>query len=360
MEIYIPIDPTINFGKERVFVDRELCIQAFRENIQNSGTQKYNILFYHGIAGIGKSKLQEELKKILDEEYPYIFWVSIDFDVSIFRDISTFLITLRNKIQEKCDAEFYLFNAVHAIYLKKAHPEIPLQKQNYPLIEKGGFLEKIINVLESYGQIIFAWEILNRASESFKRWLHLHNISISKVELFEPNRIKELLPAIFAADFSEYLYENSNVYIFIDTYEALWEGIRDKNTLHQNDKWIRDDLISNMPGISWVISGREKLLWASICDPDWEMFLEQHQVEELPENECIRFLEDCCIENEDIRDIIIEASEGVPYYLNLSVDTFEKIKIYKKNSQFQKTSERHNQKSSTNLWNTWVEMKHAL
>jgi len=100
------------------------------------------------------------------------------------------------------------------------------------------------------------------------------------------------------------------------------------------------------------------------------MFLEQHQVEELPENECIRFLEDCCIENEDIRDIIIEASEGVPYYLNLSVDTFEKIKIYKKrqpiSEDFGKTqpeifkkfvkyldkSETHALKvlSATNLW----------
>ncbi len=330
MEIYMLIGPTIYFGKERVFVDRELCIQVFRENIQNSGTRKYNILFYHGIAGIGKSKLQKELQKILDEEYPYIFWVSIDFDVSTYRDISTFLITLRNKIQEKCDAEFHFFNAVHAIYWKKAHPEIPLKKQNYPLIEKGAFLEKIIDVLDNSGQIILAWEILNRASESFKRWLHLHHIDISKVELFEPNRIKELLPAFFAADFSEYLYENSNVYIFIDTYEALWEGIRDKDTLHQNDKWIRDDLISNMPGISWIISGREELLWASICDPDWEMFLEQHQVKELPEKDCIKFLEDCCIENKDIQNIIVEASEGVPYYLNLSVDTFEKIKIYKK------------------------------
>lgn len=83
-----------------------------------------------------------------------------------------------------------------------------------------------------------------------------------------------MLPAIFAADFSEYLYENSNVYIFIDTCEVLWEGIRDKDTLHQNGKWIRDDLISNMPGISWIISGGEELRWASICDPDWEMFLE--------------------------------------------------------------------------------------
>lgn len=49
----MPIGPTTYFGKERVFVDREACIQAFRENIQKSGTQEYNILFYHGIAGIG-------------------------------------------------------------------------------------------------------------------------------------------------------------------------------------------------------------------------------------------------------------------------------------------------------------------
>ncbi len=27
---------------------------------------------------------------------------------------------------------------------------------------------------------------------------------------------------------------------------------------------------------------------------------------------------------------IVKASEGVPYYLNLSVDTFEKVKIFKK------------------------------
>jgi hypothetical protein len=81
----MPIGPTIYFGKERAFIDRELCIQAFREDIQNSGTRGYNILFYQGIAGIGKSKLQKELKKTLDEEYPDIFWVSIDLDVSTYK-----------------------------------------------------------------------------------------------------------------------------------------------------------------------------------------------------------------------------------------------------------------------------------
>lgn len=96
------IGPTTYFGEERVFVDREACIQAFRENIQNSGTGEYNILFYHGIAGIGKSKLQKELQGILDEEYPEIVWAAIDLDTKTYREAGTFLITLRNEIQKKC------------------------------------------------------------------------------------------------------------------------------------------------------------------------------------------------------------------------------------------------------------------
>ncbi|HHV25170.1 MAG: hypothetical protein PHG79_12565 [Methanosarcina sp.] len=121
--------PTTNFGKERVFVDRKACIQAFRDNIKNSVNKEYNVLLYHGISGIGKSRLQKELQSILDEEYPEIIWASIDFDIKSHRDTDTFLINLRNKIQEKCGANFYLFNAVHAIYWKKLYPEISLQKQ---------------------------------------------------------------------------------------------------------------------------------------------------------------------------------------------------------------------------------------
>jgi len=321
----MPIGPTTYFGEERVFVDREACVQAFRENIQNLDTKKYNVLFYYGIAGIGKSKLQEELQKILKEEYPEVFWASIDLDVKTYRDIGTFLITLRNKIQEKHSVRFQLFNAVHAIYWKKLHPEITLQKQNYPLIKKGDILDKIIGILENSGKLSLTWELLNSASDSFRKWCHLHHLDISKIESLEPNKIEELLPEIFASDFFEHFGENSKFYIFIDTYEALWDGLRNKGSFHEKDEWIRDNLIPNMLGVSWVICGREKLLWVPECDSDWDMYLEQHSVDELPESYCTEFLEDCGIENKDIRDIIIKASEGVPYYLNLSIDTFEKM-----------------------------------
>ena len=88
----------------------------------------------------------------------------------------------------------------------------------------------------------------------------------------------------------DYLGKNSKFYIFIDTYEALWDGLRDKGSFHEKDEWIRDNLIPNMLGVSWVICGREKLLWVPECDSDWDMYLEQHPVDELPKKYCTKFL----------------------------------------------------------------------
>jgi len=64
--------------KYRVFVDRETCVQTFEEFIRSSDNKEYNALFYYGIAGIGKSKLQKKLQSVLSEEYPEILWVSAD------------------------------------------------------------------------------------------------------------------------------------------------------------------------------------------------------------------------------------------------------------------------------------------
>ena len=323
----MPIGPTMYFGKERVFVDREACIQAFRENIQKSVTQEYNVLFYHGIPGIGKSKLQKELQIILRDEYPEIVWASIDLNTKTYREVGTFLVTLRNKIQEKCKAKFYLFNIAHAIYWKKLHPEIPLQKENYPLIKEGGFFSKIIDILDEFGPARLTWDLINNAPDSIKRFFKEQAIDINKLAAMEAHEIEKLLPGFFAADFTNYLGKDSKAYVFIDTYEALWEGLRDKGSFHEKDEWIRDILIQNMNGVSWVICGREKLLWVSECDLEWEMYLEQHPVDELPIDYCIEFLVACRIGDKNIQDVIIKASEGVPYYLNLSVDTFEKIRM---------------------------------
>ena len=169
------------------------------------------------------------------------------------------------------------------------------------------------------------WDVINNAPDNIRRFFKEQTIDINELLSMEAHELEGLLPGFFAADFTTYLGTNLKAYIFIDTYEALWEDIKNKSNFHEKDAWIRDNLIPNLFGVSWVISGREKLLWTPECDPDWEMYLEMHSVDGLQESYCSEFLENCGIENKNIQNVIIKASGGVPYYLNLSVDTFEKI-----------------------------------
>ncbi|AKJ38581.1 tetratricopeptide repeat protein [Methanosarcina barkeri] len=316
--------------KYRIFVDRETCTQKFEEFIRISDNKKYNALFYYGIAGIGKSKLQRKLQNVLNEEYPEILWVSADLRNPSYRNVSTFLVALRDEIEKKCNAKFYLFNMAHAIFWKKSHPDIPIPKKTYPLIKEDSFFNSVINVLNETKPgplglipVKLIFDIINKAPDSIRRFFEEQAISIDELASMEAYEIEKRLPGIFADDFTSNLGMNSRACIFIDTYEALWEGLRGKGSFHEKDKWIRECLIPNMKGVSWVMCGREKLLWAEECDEDWKNYITEFRVEDLPEKYSEEFLKDCGIEDKDIRSAIVKASEGVPYYLNLSVDTYE-------------------------------------
>lgn len=340
MEIlHMTLRQTNYFRKERGFVDRETCVENFKNFIQNPNNQDYNTLFYYGIAGIGKSKLQHELQSILDNEYPDMLWVSMDLENEYHRNVSTFLVALRDKIQIKQhNMRFYRFNLAHAIFSKKSRPEIPLKKETYPIVKEDGFFYDILNALNEtvFGSFLSIpvkriLDIINNAPENTRKFLKELPIDIKKLESMEAHEIEKILPGIFAADFTSNLGTNSRAYIFIDTYEAIWKDWRGIGSFSEKDKWIRKCLIPNMPGVSWVICGREqvKSLWAE-DENDWEICMKEYPIEDLPEEYSEQFLKECGVEEKDIRSVIVKASEGVPYYLNLSVDTYEQVSRSKK------------------------------
>ena len=96
------------------------------------------------------------------------------------------------------------------------------------------------------------------------------------------------------------------------------------------DEWIREFILQfeNEPVLN-VIFGREKLTWEKI-DPDWENYVEQHLMGELSEHDCQSFLHSCHITDQKIQQTIIKGSEGLPYYLDLMVDTYQQIKRQEK------------------------------
>src|SRR5665647_712086 len=134
-----------------------------------------------------------------------------------------------------------------------------------------------------------------------------------------------MLPYFWAQDLNNYLKSTSkSAVLFIDTYEALWEKERGWGNFNARDTWIRE-LISKLPESSlWVICGREELRWNEV-DKDWNNYLEQYKLEKLPEKDSLDFLNLCGIEEKEIQRVIIKGSEGVPYYLELAVDTYTEI-----------------------------------
>jgi len=76
--------------------------------------------------------------------------------------------------------------------------------------------------------------------------------------------------------------------------------------------------------VLWVICGKEALKWEEI-NFEWSKYLSQYKVEKLLEDYCIKYLENRGITDKEIQEAIFKGSKGVPYYLELSADTYELI-----------------------------------
>ena len=121
----------------------------------------------------------------------------------------------------------------------------------------------MINILNEFGPARLIWDIINNVPGSVITYFKEQSIDINILAAMEAPEIEKLLPGFFAADFTDYLGIDSKAYIFIDTYEALWDGLRDKGSFHEKDEWIRGNLIPNMLGVSWVICGQRKITMGS-------------------------------------------------------------------------------------------------
>jgi hypothetical protein len=55
---------------------------------------------------------------------------------------------LKNDLQDKNKINFPAFEIAHAIYWKKANPEIPLRKENYRFFEGNDLFEDFFGVIK--------------------------------------------------------------------------------------------------------------------------------------------------------------------------------------------------------------------
>jgi len=314
----------------RYFTNRENHFVSFHNSIRSLKDKKYSVLNFYGVGGIGKTRLKEELIKTVTNAN-IIVSSSLNFQQEEYRNVSTALYLLYKDLKSK-KIQFPTFEIAHAIHWQKIHPEQSISKSGLPYIEEGSIVFDILSISQDIpivGLIPKITSILHKAKKGFdKWWIKNGERELTLIQQLEPHQIEEYLPYYFALDLKDYLETYSkDIIFFVDTYESLWEkeDDRKKEKFFGKDRWIRK-LIQNLPQTLWVILGREKLKWDEIEeDIDWKAFLDQHLLGELSPNDANKFLEHCSVKEENIRNQIILTSKGLPFYLDLQVDTYNRI-----------------------------------
>lgn len=92
------------------FTNREYQTETFQKKLRNIQAEKYQVLVYYGIGGIGKSRLRKELTKQLDNKSDGYKYGLIDFDLPGFRQAETGMFQLRKELKQKYKIPFPTFD----------------------------------------------------------------------------------------------------------------------------------------------------------------------------------------------------------------------------------------------------------
>lgn len=307
--------------KSRPFTDRRNLLEDFERNVLNNTNSK--VLMYYGIPGIGKSSLKKEILSLINYNSRSNIQVSLDFQNPSYCNLETTVYMLGRILNTKYNIEFPKFNYAYNLYWKKAHPQTSLVENKLVSENKRTFVEvfalaeeipvigvipKSLNFLDSLGKKVSSWRIKKG------------NPSLADLESMEAKEILDKLPAIFALDLEQYLHENKNrIFCVLDSFEILRMSQRQYSDDGFED-WVKE-LINCTPMISWIIFGQERLRWADSNDI-WQKKISQHHVEAFNHDDATNFLLECGIIGEEIRKAMAIASECVPFYLDVLVDTY--------------------------------------
>lgn len=221
----------------KIFVDREPQKKLFKRIVQ--GKDNKLIYCFYGIGGIGKSSLLKEFMKSIEDMNgkdkkkaksgkKQIIAVKIDFENTQFQEPAIFLLELRRQIGEQMRKfKFRVFDLAFAYYWAKAYPHIPLKEK----ISDLGISGLLIEISDAISQIPIA-SIISALSKIIKQkisnWQDRRMIKSNKflmryMELKEIKDLEAYLSQALSIDLGNNLREhNMKLFVFIDTYEAIW------------------------------------------------------------------------------------------------------------------------------------------
>lgn len=327
------IKPKHSFGKKSFevkeeFIDREEAKQLYHDKL-NHNWKAYNILVFYGVGGIGKSKLRREICRMHKEENKEGITFYLDLNAPEDRNLGEGILKLVDSCDTKID--FRCFELAYALYFRKKNPSAQYGREK-DMVTENAFVGIGLNILG-----VFDNGITGTAADIVERTIRaIVNRTIDKdvkeeLKNFDSYSIAEMeerLPLFFQYDLQSYLskHNDAKVLMLFDTFEALNENVIEQIHKSKNERWVQEIIeyfdAEQFPNLLITIFGRDKVAW----DEDWQEILEQFQLLEFKTDYSKEYLEKAGISDDAIINAIIKSSEGYPFLLYLSLETYANLK----------------------------------
>lgn len=315
--------------KKDYFIGRESLFSKLELKLNNLKNEEYSIVNYFGLGGIGKSTLTKEIKKRYENENILVFLYDFENSISIlnfYENLNEFL--YKNRVS--C---VYFFMAF-LVYYKRKHPNSNLKEKLPFIIQNSDAYTEILELFTEDGIVpgvnIASKYIYKFYKKAKEKYFLDQNIleELKELEKLELNEIEEQIPYFLSIDIKNFCEKNSDrkILFVLDTYEKLWNIYKNDNFKLDIDEWITD-IVSELVNTNtlFIISGREELKW-TLKNPEWEKFIDKKQLDVFTYEESLNLISKLGIENERIAHNIAAFSKGYPFYIELSLDIYERNK----------------------------------
>ncbi|MCT9934960.1 AAA family ATPase [Planotetraspora sp. A-T 1434] len=293
----------------RRFVNREDQRAIFDEELGKVGDGP-RVLNVTGVGGIGKSRLLREFEQRAQSS---CMVATLDLQVPAHRQQEDALAVLRMQFGRQ-GVRFDRYDIAYAVLWQRLHPHLGLTRRELPFVESSEVLTEVLDT--AAGVPVFATavgliKLLDRGADARKRRRHLRtDETLGQLDQLPGADLVDAVTYLFAEDLR--LSRKSRPYlVVIDAYDALGQAA--------SDVWLRD-LVAQLDQGLVVIASREPLPWRQY-DPDWAPIIRTLPLEGLSMEARMELLTDGGVTDPHLREVIAQASVGVPFYLHLATDS---------------------------------------
>jgi aminoglycoside phosphotransferase (APT) family kinase protein/tetratricopeptide (TPR) repeat protein len=304
---------------QRRFVDREPVLAAFAAELSRigAGPRVFNVT---GVGGIGKSRLLHELKHRAATEHRT---ATLDLQVPALRQQEDALAVLRTELGAQ-GVTFDRLDIAYAVLWQRLHPHLRLSASQLSFVDDSSVLTDIVDAVA--GVPVFATargliRLLERGGSDVRRRLRVgRDQTLGTLDDLPNSELSDAVTYLFAQDLRAASADRPYV-VVVDSYEALVPAPVRGGRSHLADEWLRD-LVAQLDRGLVVVASREPLGWER-GDPDWAEIIRVTDVEGLPPTARLELLSAGGVTEPAQARAIADASAGLPFYLNLAIDTHQ-------------------------------------